>query len=652
MACEKGIFMAATNRQASPVDFRSVVFRDRFWRPRLEAVRTSMLPYQWRVLNDRVPGVPPSYAVRNFEVVTSRRKGKRQGPVFQDCDFYKWLEGACDALAAQPTAALRRLIDRSADLIAAAQEPDGYLNTAFTGPDGKERRWTNLGYDHELFLSGMLMEAAVAHHRATGSDKLIQVAARNAECIMRVLGRGRGKKRGYPGHPGIEMSLLKMYRATGDKKYLDLCTYFVDERGRKPSYLVREGSTSPGQLENSLAHKPVREHSKAVGHAVRATYLYTAMADLAMETGDDSLFSACQRLWKNLTTRRMHVTGGVGSAQANEGFTNDYDLPNEDTYCETCASIGLIFWAHRMFQADPRGEYYDVLELALYNTFLASHNLDGTEYFYANRLAFHPSQPPLLHPPRRVGWMDCACCPPNILRVMTTLGQYVYSVGKDTIYVNLYAGSETRVALADRSVTLIQDTAYPWRDRVTITVRPDKASQFTLALRIPGWCRGAKLSVNGKAQAMGKIVRHGLARVRRRWQAGDKVELVLPMPPERLEAHPAVRQTCGRVALRRGPVVYCLEQADNGPDLQDLALSDDLPLTLGYKRLFGQRIPVIRASAMKRARREWSDDVLYRPAGSRYKRVAITAVPYFLWANRDPGEMLVWIRSNSCPRNA
>lgn len=581
--------------------------------------------------------------------------------IFWDSDVAKWIEAAAYSLASHPDAELEQLVEGVIDRIARSQQSDGYLNTHYTAVE-PEKRWTNLRDCHELYCAGHLIEAAVAHFEATGKRRFLDVMCRYADHIGRVFGTGEGQKRGYPGHEEIELALVKLWRATGEKRYLDLAKYFIDERGRQPHYFDLEAQTR-GEDPSTFWAKtyaycqalvPVREQREATGHAVRAMYLYCGMADVAAATGDKTLLAACKRLWRNLVRKQMHITGGLGPVQANEGFTCDYDLPNEGAYLETCAAIGLVFWAQRMLAAEFDGEVADVMERALYNGTISGVASDGKTFFYGNPLA---AQPGFDGNGRFVGkgyhyrrseWFGCACCPPNIARMIAQFPLFLYSARAKELAVHLYAGSAGQVAVAGQMVHIAQETEYPWEETVVLCVTPEKAATWTLALRIPGWCRGAKLHVNGKPVAVAPIARKGYARLQREWHAGDRVTLVLPMPVERIEAHPAVRQDCGRIALQRGPVVYCIEEADNGNNLNDLLLPADPEFTIQTGRsgiLAG--VPTIRAQAWRRDASEWQGR-LYQPRQQRGtpQRAAcsLTAIPYYLWANRAPGEMLVWIR--------
>lgn len=639
------------------VHLKDIKIKDAFWGRNIALVREEVIPYQWNALNDRVPGVEPSYAIENFRIAAGETKGEFLSCVFQDSDLVKWIEAVGYSLETHPDPELEKQADELIDLIGKAQQPDGYLNTYYTiAEPGK--RWTDLRMNHELYCAGHMMEAAVAYYEATGKRKLLDIVCRFADHIDSVFGKEPGKKRGYPGHEEIELALVKLYKVTGEEKYLNLSKYFIDERGRKPHYFDIE-AVKRGQKDHSdyfgdysyvyaQCHKPVREQTDAVGHAVRAMYLYCGMADVAAETGDETLLVALRRLWESVTKRRMYITGGVGSSAYAESFTTDYDLPNDTSYTETCASIGLVFFAHRMLQIEADSRYADVMERALYNGILSGMSLDGRKFFYVNPLEVWPqsceNRKDKSHIKTvRQGWFGCACCPPNVARLVASFGRYTYSESDDGIYVHLYAGSEAILKAAGKKAVLIQKTGYPWTETVEIIVKPEEAHLFTLALRIPGWCRKASLKVNNEEYPLDSIVEKGYAKVRRVWREGDKVELTLPMPVERIMANPEVRVNTGKVALQRGPVVYCLEEADNGKNLWDIVLPKDSRLTAEYDSEFLNGAVVIKGEALRSENPSWGED-LYRPAEYLRKKVSIKAVPYSMWCNREPGEMIVWIR--------
>jgi len=638
-----------------PLMIKNVRVKDEFWAKRLQQVREVVIPYQWEVLNDRVPAAEPSHAIENFRIAAGRTEGAYYGWVFQDSDVAKWLEAVAYCLIRQADPELERLANSVIDLIVKAQQADGYLNTYFTvkEPGG---RWTNLRDNHEMYCAGHMMEAAVAYYEATGKRKLLDAMCRLADHIDAAFGPEPGKKRGYPGHEEIELALVKLYQTTGEQRYLRLSRFFIDERGHEPHYYDLEakerGDETPERPYDkaySQAHLPVREQTNAVGHAVRAMYLYSGMADVAAETNDETLVTACKNLWDNLTKRQMYITGGIGSAVQGEAFTFDYDLPNDTAYTETCATIGLIFWAHRMLRLDIDRDYADVMECAFYNGALSGISLDGKRYFYVNPLEVWPEVCEKRHDHGHVDttrrpWFDCACCPPNIARLLASFGQYIYSKDENTIYVHLFAGSEANLVIEKNCVSLTQTTEYPWKEQVDITIRTDKELTFTLAIRIPGWCKNAEITVNGEDVKIATVSRKGYARITRVWRSGDKVEIMLPMPVERIHAHPDVRADAGKVAIQRGPVVYCLEEVDNGPNLPDLSLLQDAKLTLGGCDQSLGGAPVIHGVARRSAMTSQWKHVLYSPVALEREEIAIRAVPYFAWGNRQPGEMLVWIR--------
>ena len=640
-----------TGRRLCPVSHPCVRLTDAFWAPRMEANRSRTL-----------------WAIHEQMTATGRldawkmnwRPGKPFPPHrFWDSDVAKWLEAAAYSLATHPDSKLEAEADRVIDMIRKAQHEDGYLNIYYTVVE-PQMRWKNLRDNHELYCAGHLMEAAVAYADATGKREFLDVMCRYADTIDAVFGRAKGQLRGYPGHEEVELALVKLSRAAGEPRYADLAAYFINERGRQPHYfdtesLARGEDPNPWQrsaiqaYDYNQSHQPVREQASVEGHAVRAMYLYCGMADVAAETGDRTLLAACRRLWDNCVSRRMYVTGGVGSTRMGERFTFDYDLPNETGYAETCAAIGLVFWAHRMLHLGLDARYADVMERCLYNSTLSGVSLDGERFFYVNPHAVHPEA--ARKSPRhdhvrveRPDWYACACCPPNIARMVAKVGQYAYSTRGTSAFVHLYAQGEAQFRIGRTPVILTQKTRYPWGGKVRLTVRPEAPATFTLALRIPGWCREAGLTLNGKRQSIHAITRKGYARIRRQWQRGDRLDLDLPMPVERVEARPDVRMDCGRVALMRGPVVYCLEEVDNGPNLAELALPRDARLSARFEadRLGG--VVVVAGKALRRDPSDWGPHDLYRPSRRRLRSVPFRAIPYCVWANRKPGEMIVWIR--------
>lgn len=629
--------------QFRPVPFTRVTIADTFWAPRLQINREHTIPhiYQQCLETGRIDAFKPDW--QPGPDITARSAWGGTPVMFWDSDVAKWLQAASYSLATHSDEQLEALVDDVIAIVARAQHADGYLNTWFTTVD-PQNRWKNLRDWHELYCAGHLIEAGAAHFQATGKRTLLEVVCRYADYIGSVFGAGPGKKRGYPGHPEIELALVKLYHATGEQRYLELSRYFVDERGRQPHYFdqeARERGDDPANFwartyEYNQSHLPVREQRQVVGHAVRAMYLYSGMVDLAREYGDDSLLETCQQLWPNLTTKRMYVTGGIGTSSKNEGFTNDYDLPNESAYAETCAAIGLIFWAHRLLQLDCNGRYADILELALYNSVLSAVSSEGRHFFYENPLAstgLHQRQP----------WFFCPCCPPNLARLFASLGEYIYAQSETEAVVHLYIQGTGRLSVGGQAVSLSQETNYPWDGTVAIQVSPESPATFGLRLRIPGWCRTARVEVNGEAVDLSGRLEQGYLKIERLWQPGDMVRLDLDMPVERLSAHPEVQVDQGHVALRRGPLIYCLEQCDQAEPLHRLVLPPTAALTTQVEPDLLQGVVVVRGTAAALDDAGW-EDTLYRPEPPVARPVPITAIPYYAWGNREPGPMRVWLR--------
>ncbi|MDQ6420114.1 glycoside hydrolase family 127 protein [Paenibacillus sp. LHD-117] len=637
--------------------------RDSFWSGYIDLVRDVVVPYQWEALNDRVPGAERSYAVSNFKIAAGDAQGEYGGMVFQDSDVAKWLEAVGYLLQTEPDPELERTADEMIDVIARAQHPDGYLNTYFTLKE-PGKRWSNLAECHELYCAGHMIEAAVAYYEATGKRKILDVVCKFADYICTVFGNELGQISGYDGHQEIELALIKLYRATGNEKYLKQSEYFLNQRGTEPHFYAQEFEARGkdvhyphldivGDLSYSQAHKPIREQDTAEGHAVRLVYMLTAMADLAAESGDERLLEACRTLWDNIVSKRMYITGGIGSMAEGESFTADYDLPNDTAYAETCASIGLIFFAHRMLQIEPNGKYADVLEKALYNTVVSGISKDGKQFFYVNPLEVYPHVCGKNHiydhvKPHRQGWFGCACCPPNLARLLASLGQYIYGVDERTIYTHLYIGGETDIQLDGDHVGLKMDSRYVEEGKVQIGVSMGSPAVFTLALRIPEWSDGALISVNGVPLAEHeRIVQDGYVRITTAWQSGDIVDIAFRMPVRRMKGHPSIRHTASKVAIQRGPFIYCLEEVDNGANLHEIVLPASSEFSVSSEPGLLGGLPVIKAGALRISASEWDEDELYRDMKKgawQETQTTATFIPYFAWANREGGEMAVWVK--------
>jgi DUF1680 family protein len=651
--------------KTSEIDLHHIKLTDPFWLDYQRLVRDVVLPYQWNALNDNVADAEPSHAIANFRIAAGRQSGEFYGMVFQDSDVAKWLEAVAWMLCQQPDPQLERTADETIELIADAQQPDGYLNTYFT-VKAPELRWTNLAECHELYCAGHMIEAGVAYYLATGKTRLLEVVCRLADHIDRVFGLGPQQLPGYPGHPEIELALMKLYDATDNQRYLALARYFVEQRGAEPHFYdmeyERRGRTSYWQNYGSAwmvkdksysqAHMPIALQQTAVGHAVRFVYLLTGVAHLARVSGDEAQRQACRRLWDDMTRRQMYITGGIGAQSHGEAFTTDYDLPNDTAYTESCASIGLMMFARRMLQMEADSRYADVMERALYNTVLAGMALDGKHFFYVNPLEVHPGAIKCNHiydhvKPVRQQWFGCACCPPNIARLLGSLGHYIYTQTSDTLFVNLYIGSEVTVPVGDSPLIVRQTGNYPWEDRITLSVASTSPVAFTIALRLPDWCSAPRAVLNGEPVVA--AARRGYLYLTRVWSMDDQIQLTLPMPVRRVRSNPLVRQNLGKVALQRGPLVYCLEQADNGANLHQLRLARDADFRLasGEGVLAGKTLiqaPGDRASAADADQKQ-----LYRYDGEAPQRQPqpLVFIPYFCWANRGEGEMRVWIEEQA-----
>jgi len=624
-----------------PVPFTAVHFADEFWLPRIEVNRTVTIPFAFEKCEE-------TKRVYHFERAAAVLRGEEledkspPGYPFDDTDVYKVIEGAAYTLSVEPDPKLEAHLDELIEKIAAAQEKDGYLYTTRTiNPEsphrwaGKERWELEKEDGHELYNLGHLYEAAVAHYQATGKRTLLDVALLTAELLDRTF--GPGKQSIWPGHQITEMGLVKLYRVTGDVRYLALAKFLLDERGP-------DGTKGAGRKYNQ-SHRKVVEQSEAVGHAVRATYMYSGMADVAALTGEQAYVDAMDRIWRNVVERKLYLTGGIGSTSSGEAFGLDYELPNMSAYNETCAAIGNDFWNHRLFLLHGDSRYVDVLERTLYNGLLSGVSLDGRSFFYPNPLESAGQH-------QRSPWFGVACCPGNMTRFLASVPGYVYAKQGAAIYVNLFVASTAEIEMEDgRVVTLVQETRYPWDGSARITVKPDREGPFEVRVRIPGWARGepvpsdlyryadgsdepVTLRVNG--QAVPLTLDRGYAGLGRSWKAGDVIALDLPMPVRRVVAHPSVEADQGRVALQRGPLVYAAEWPDSpGGKVRNILLPDDATLATEFRPGLLNGVQVITGRAVALA---------YDEAGKVTRREQdLTAIPYYAWANRGPGEMVVWI---------
>ena len=643
------------HKKVNPLRLDHISIQDPFWKQYMELVRNHVIPYQWEALNDRIENAAPSYCINNFRVAAGLIEGKFDGFVFQDSDLYKWLEAVAWSLEWHPDAELEKTADEAIDLIASVQQPDGYLDTYYI-INGLEKRFTNLMDHHEMYCLGHMLEAAIAYYKSTGKDKFLKVASRYADCAAEHLGTEPGKIPGYPGHEVAEMALVELYRVTGEERYLKLAKYFIDQRGQAPLFFDEEQKRNNNKChwddtyfgkQYYQAGIPVREQTFAQGHAVRAVYLYSGMTEVASETDDEGLFKACETLWNNIVTKQMYVTGAIGSTEHGEAFTFDYDLPNDTIYGETCAAIGLIFFARRMFEITGDSKYTDVMERALYNAVISGMSLDGKSFFYVNPLEVNPESSLKDYTkkhvkPVRQKWFGCACCPPNVARLLSSIGGYAFEQNEDQIFMNLFIGGDIETELGGNAQKFSIETGYPWNGDVKVTVNNDADSTFSYAVRIPGWCRKYTLTVNGE-EVNGDLVK-GYAVLNRTWKNGDEIRLSMDMPVDLIEANPKVREDVGKMAVTRGPLVYCLEEADNGKVLPDLLL-DDGEFTEKFEEDLLKGVVTLTTEGKKISSEGWDESTLYRPfRGNVYDDVTLKFVPYYSWANRGEGEMLVWVR--------
>ena len=673
-----------------PIDLKKIRVKDAFWGREQELVRTEVIPYQWEALNDRVKDAAPSYCMRNFKTAGRMMREKKSkgaafkepsftfrgwemlpedpknpdpdsfyGFLFQDSDFSKWIEAVGYSLINHPDAALEQTADEAIDIVCAAQAENGYLDTYYI-INGMDRIFTNLRDHHELYCFGHLTEGAIAYFQATGKDKLLNAAKRYADFIFSKFGPEEGKLKGYPGHEIAEMALAKLYEVTGEEKYLQLGKFFLDMRGTRPYYFDAEEKSrnayegrpyrepNPEEVRHFYhqAFAPVREQAEAVGHAVRAVYLYSGMADVARLTGDEAMFAACEKLWENITEKKLYITGGIGGTHVGESFSHEYDLPNDTAYSETCAAIGLAFFARRMLEIKADNKYADVMEQALYNTVLAGMALDGKSFFYVNPLSVVPEDckkdARKFHVKSvRQKWFGCACCPPNIARIVSSVGAYAYTEKEDTLFTHLYMGSEMQFTLNGTEAVLSMESNFPWEGKVKASLRMAETAEGTLAFRLPGWCKQYTYQA---PEGVAAEVKDGYLYLTGTWKDGDAVSLDFPMEVRCIVANTQVREDMGKVAFTRGPITYCLEEVDNGKDLHLLKVDrSKLSQILVEKNTeLGHEICVLKVPGMREAKSAFTSLYAEYVPGST-EDVTLTFVPYYAWNNRGEGEMRVWV---------
>ena len=626
------IFSQNALQQYQNVNFSHVQITDDFWKPKIEKVSLVTIP----VCIDQTEVKTPR--IQNFEIAAGKKKGKFQGIFYDDSDVFKALEAISYSLKNHPDAAMQKKADDWIDLIAAAQLPDGYINTYYS-LQFPEKRWTDMSM-HEDYNGGHLIEAAVAYYEATGKRKLLDVAIRFANHFNSLF--GAGKRDWVTGHQELELALVKLYKVTKEAKYLQLADWLLSERGHQKGV----GYTWTDWKDTAYTQdlKPVKEQKEITGHAVRAMYMYTGAADVAALTGDEGYMHAMKDVWEDVVYRNMYITGGIGSSGGNEGFSVDYDLPNENAYCETCASVGMVLWNQRMGMLTGESKYVDVLEKSLYNGALDGISLAGDKFFYGNTLASMGKQ-------ARRDWFGTACCPANIARLIESLGNYIYGYSNSNIWVNLFVGSNTTIPVGDQQVPLIMNTHYPWDGKVELTVTPQKKTRFGFRVRIPGWATGDAVpgglyafrdthAAGITVQLNGKPVQYemdkGYLVIEREWNKGDQITINIPMDIKRVTSRPEVKANIERVAIQRGPIIYCVEGADNTGRAMNIVLPKTAFLSAIPQTILSEKVISIQTEAT----------VLSVSADGQHvqtEKKKITAIPYYTWNNRGPGQMLVWL---------
>ncbi len=583
------------------IDFSHVKINDNFWSPRLSKHVSATLP----VCIDQIEN--QTGRIRNFENA-AKGEGEHSGIFFDDSDVYKALEGMAYSLINNPDPELEKKADEWIDKFAAAQQPDGYINTFYT-LTGLDKRWTNMD-KHEMYCAGHMIEAGVAYYQATGKRKLLDVCIRMTDHMMSQF--GPGKRHWVPGHEEIELALVKLYQTTQEQKYLDFAYWLLEERGHGHGTMGDEGKWDPVYYQDIV---PVRQLTDISGHAVRCMYLYCGMADVAALKNDTGYIAAIDRLWDDVVHRNMYITGGIGSSHDNEGFTEDYDLPNLDAYCETCASVGMVLWNQRMNQLTGDSKYIDVLERSLYNGALAGISLGGDRFFYVNPLESKGDH-------HRQEWYGCACCPSQLSRFLPSIGNYIYASSDDALWVNLYMGNTGQIRIGETNILLTQETNYPWDGSVKLTISTSQPLEKEIRLRIPDWCKTYDLSINGKRINVPK--EKGYA-VIKDWKSQDVIALDMDMPVEIVAADPHVKENFGKRAIQRGPLVYCMEEIDNPEYFDQIQLSPSTTFQTAFVSDILNGIKTIKTNG---------------------RAQSATFIPYYAWDNRKAGKMRVWIPYN------
>lgn len=652
------------------ISLNQIRVEDAFWNKYTKLVTREIIPYQWKALNDQVADAEPSHCIENFKVAAGLKEGTFHGWVFQDTDLAKWLEAVAYSLSYEKNDELEKLADEAITLIGKAQEENGYLNTYFSILEpGKQ--FCNLKEGHELYSAGHFIEAAVAYYQMTGKSHFLKIMQKTADLICDVFHTERYAN-AVPGHEEIELALMKLAEVTGEEKYADMAKDFIDRRGTEPNYLFHESERkdfvdvwhdpNPYINEYGQNHLPVREQKTAEGHAVRATYLYCAMADIAGKYQDESLLKACENLYQNMVDKRMYITGGIGSSGTLERFTIDYDLPNDTNYSESCASIGLALFCRRMAQITGESKYIDTMELALMNTVLAGIAMDGKSFFYVNPLEVWPANCiPATDKnhvkPIRQKWFGCACCPPNIARTLGSLGEYLYFAGSEGLWVNLFAGGTVKTKALGIPLQLDISTHFPFEGKIDIAIQQVDEKEIDakesyivgekgkkLFLRVPAYAENYKITVDSKE--VGYCVEKGYAVLQGDWK-NQRIEVTFDMPAHFVYANPKVRADVGKVAVVKGPLVYCIEEQDNGENLSNLFVNTTEALKEEWSQELLGGVLTIKARGKRLKAEEWKGTELYGTQVLPYEETELTFVPYANWGNRAQGEMAVWVKTGA-----
>ncbi|MFA9463975.1 MAG: glycoside hydrolase family 127 protein [Velocimicrobium sp.] len=632
-----------------------IVIEDRFWNRYTRLVRETIIPYQWEVLNDRIPDIEISHSLANFKIAAGRETGEFYGVVFQDTDVAKWLEAVAFSLATHPDTELEERADEVIQIIGEAQQEDGYINTYFTIKE-PSLRFSNLEEGHELYTAGHLMEAAVAYYKATGKLEFVEIMERFADLICNEFSQEKNKK-GYPGHQEVEIGLIKLYEVTGKRKYIKQAKSFLDRRGEQPNYFLEEEKQPKfkrifREFENYLplysqSHLPIREQKTAEGHAVRAMYMYCAMADVAYEYADKELMEVCKNLWNNVIEKRMYITGSVGSSGILERFTVDYDLPNDSNYSETCASIGLALFSRRMAQITRESKYIDIVEKALYNTLLSGIAQDGKSFFYVNPLEVWPNnclpRTSMEHvKSTRQKWFGVACCPPNIARTLASLGEYLYFKDERRIWINLFVSNSTTFLFDGKEVLLHVKTDFPNDGNVLISIENKEVQEGTIAIRIPDYVGKYCIAINGKE--VNQVPKEKGYAILNMGIGKQEVAINFDLRARIVHANPLVKEDVGKVAVVKGPMVFCMEEEDNESNLPAFFLDTKGELEEVYKDDLLGGTTVIKARGKKLVEANWNEGELYKEISPQFKESNLTFIPYAYWNNRIEGEMTVWVK--------